>query len=109
MGRLFFTMSTFPKPKYFIQNGVRRALIARELGQTTIRANIYRQAGGAILGQQVELNQLYSPKTEVDRDTRYNSLKLRIAAEGQLREIELEPLGEQGQPHAVELAQVLLV
>lgn len=87
---------------YYIQNGVRRALAAREAGQQTVRARIYLSGKRPVL-RRLNLEDLRSPKWKVKTDARF----LRI--EPPIHEpIEVEPFGEIGQSRSVPLSEVEL-
>jgi hypothetical protein len=55
---------------YYIKEGVRRSVAAREAGLTDIPAIIVEQ-GKADVQTRISLVQLYSPKSTVPRDYRY--------------------------------------
>ena len=88
---------------YYIQNGVRRALAAREAGQLTIRAYINRPGQRPTL-RRVSLEQLFLPKRRVEIDARYMRIQPPIR-----EPIEVDPLGQPGQGRAVPLQDVRLV
>jgi len=78
------------KEKLYIQNGVRRALAAREAGRKTIGA-LFHSAGTKPKRRRVSLDQLYSPKAKVEQDARFFRIQLPIE-----EPIEVELLGQPG-------------
>jgi hypothetical protein len=89
--------------KFFIQNGVRRALASREDGRKTVPAILYREGRPPELFPRMRLSKLYTSKKGVPRDVRFLRIVPPIESP-----IEIEPLGEAGQPRAVPLAFVQL-
>jgi len=90
--------------KFFIQSGVRRALACREAGRKTVPAVVYRPGQPPTFHRRMSLAKLCSPKATVERDARF----LRIVPPVD-EPIEVEPLGERGQPRSVPLSKVRLV
>jgi hypothetical protein len=97
------------EPEYYIQDGVRRAVAAREAGWSDIPARLIEQ-GKADLFFRVALSQLYSPKDFILRDYRYirNVEYPTLVLRTQPPAIEIEQLGTPGQSAVVPLAQVIL-
>jgi hypothetical protein len=96
-------------PSYYIANGVRRCVAAREAGLIDIPAIIY-EAGKLPRATRLRLTDLYSPKAAIVRDVRYlrdNEYPTRVL-QTQPPPIEVEPLGLPGQTKAVPLVQVVL-
>jgi len=97
-------------PQFFIQQGVRRCVAAREAGLTDIPAIIY-EPGQPPCRARIALADLHSPKLSIARDFRYirgceyptKVLKTEPPP------IEVEPLGLPGQKKMVPLFQVGLV
>ena len=89
--------------KYFIQDGVRRALASREDRRKTVPAVIIREGEKKVYRSHVDLNELYTSKRTVERDLRF----LRIVSPI-YEHIILEPLGVRGQPSAIPLSKVRL-
>lgn len=88
---------------FYIQNGVRRALAAREAGQQTIRALVHKAGKRPVL-RRLDLDLLYSPKSRVESDARFLRIRPPIKTP-----IEVEPLGEPDQSRTVPLVDVDLV
>ena len=97
--------------QYYIENGVRRAVAARESNMHEIAAYVYelRSKPRLIL---VSLDDLHSPKTSLSKsDRRYvRALKgmASVQSAANVPPIDVQPLGEKGQKAAVPLAQVTL-
>ena len=97
-------------PQYFIEQGVRRCVAAREAGLSDIPAIIY-EPGKPPAKARIPLDQLHSPKTSVPRDARYiryaeyPTLVLRTEPPP----IHVQPLGLPRQPKSVPLRRVALV
>lgn len=97
-------------PQYFIHQGVRRSVAARECGLTDIPALI-RELGKTRILANVPLDQLHSPKPFILRDhryiryTEYPTQVLRTTPPP----IEVEPLGQPGQKKSTPLALVKLL
>jgi hypothetical protein len=96
-------------PQYYIQQGVRRAVAAREAGLTEIPARLV-EAGKPDMMLRVALTQLHSPKRQIARDYRYirDSEYPTQVLKTEPPPIAIEPLGAPGQSSAIPLAQVLL-
>lgn len=88
---------------FFILNGVRRALAAREAGRKTISAIICREGRPPEHRPRMRLDQLYSSKREVEKDDRYARIDLPI-----VQPITVEPIRARGQQPSVPLGQVVL-
>jgi RHS repeat-associated protein len=95
------TASTLPQ--YYIENGVRRCVACQQAGLTQIPATIY-QAGQAPVNTTLNLNQLFSPKTELLLNQRFLNIQPPIQVP-----IQVQPLGLPGQLPTVPLNQVRLV
>jgi hypothetical protein len=91
------------KSKFFILNGVRRALVAREAGRKTISAIIYREGKAPQKRPRMRLSQLHSPKHAVEMDDRYLSIELPLH-----EPITVEPLRARGQQSSTPLGKVIL-
>lgn len=91
------------KEEFYILNGVRRALTAREAGRKTIRA-LFHKSGMKSKQRRVSLDQLFSPKTKVELDARFFRIQTPIE-----EPIEIELLGQSGQMPVVPLTKVKLV
>ena len=91
------------KAEYYIQNGVRRSVATREAGLTDIPATIYR-AGQAPAKTTLRLDQLFSPKPEIEANQRFLNIDPPIHTP-----IEVEPLGLPGQTSTVPLNQVRII
>jgi RHS repeat-associated protein len=84
-------------PKYYIENGVRRAVAAREAGLTDIPATIY-QPGQPPVDTRIPLDQLYSPKPSIPADNRYFQNNLAPTLSGSdPPPIQVQPMGLPGQ------------
>jgi hypothetical protein len=97
--------------QYYIEGGVRRAVAARESGLTAISAFLY-ETGKPQQLIVASLTDLHSPKTSVSQsDWRYRRAARGMASvlgRAKMPPIDLQPLGEKGQPSTVPLAQVTL-
>lgn len=91
------------KSKFFILNGVRRALVAREAGEETVPATVYREGCAPVSCPQMCLSKLYSPKRSVPNDSRLAAIQLPIC-----EPIEVEALHSRGQQPSIPLARVRL-
>src|SRR5437879_2934070 len=98
------------KPQYYILEGVRRSVAAREAGLKDILAQIIR-AGTPDVFVRIPVDQLHSRKQQIPRDhryiryTEYPTLVLKT----QPPPIAVELLGLPGQQPTVPIAQVLLM
>ena len=95
---------------YYIQQGVRRCVAARDAGNSDIPAILF-EPGQPPVQMQVSLHQLYSPKRFVLRDARYIrdiEYPTRVL-QTVPPPIEIEPLGAPRQTSSIPLAQVRLV
>ena len=99
--------------EFFIENGVHRAVAARENGLRRLSAVLY-EPGQAPRTVYVALDQLFSPKASISRsDPRHNYPALERAmgtTVGRMRipPIDLQPRGIPGQPASIPLAQVTI-
>src|SRR5205085_6469617 len=96
-------------PQYFIKDGVRRSVAARDAGLKTIPGRII-EAGMADLFTRLALDQLHSPKREILRDYRYirhTEYPTRVLKTDP-PPIEVEALGLPNQPPSVPLSRVAL-
>jgi len=89
--------------RFYILNGVRRAVAVREAGRRTIQAWIHRSGKSRVL-RRLALKQLFSPKAQVELDARFYRVLLPIRTP-----IDVEPLGELGQLPVIPLSKVELV
>lgn len=89
---------------FFILDGVRRALAAREAGRKTVPAIVFREGQAPELRPRMPLASLYSPKDAVTYDLRFLQIVPPID-----EPIKVEPLGARAQPRSVRLAAVRLV
>lgn len=106
---------TAPLSKYYIADGVHRAVAARENGLARIPAKL------VIQGQPDQLihvspDQLHSPKASISRTVtarrNYPALETAMATpagRAKVSAIEVQPLGASGQTASVPLAQVKIV
>jgi hypothetical protein len=99
--------------EFFIENGVHRAVAARENGLKALPAILY-EPGQPPRQIWVPLDRLHSPRTSVSRsDQRHNYPALEqamgtVAGRMRMPPIEVQPLGLQGQPPSVPLDQVTI-
>jgi hypothetical protein len=100
-----------PHLQYYIENGVRRAVAARESGVQTIAAYLY-DAGKKPQLIAVDLDDLHSPKSSISQSDRRYVRALKGMGSAQARAkvppIDVQPLGDKGQKSTVPLAQVAL-
>jgi hypothetical protein len=102
-----------PPPQYYIEDGVHRAVAAREHRLRLIPAVLY-EPGAPPRTIYVALDQLWSPRTTVSRsDPRHNYPALEAAmgtAAGRARmpPISIQPHGIPGQTASIPLSQVLI-
>ena len=97
-------------PRYYILQGVRRCVAAREVGRVDVPANIHEPGKSAVFAR-VPLDQLESPKTFVLRDyryIRYSEYPIQVMKKEPFP-IDVEPLGLPGQKKTTALAQVRLL
>ncbi len=97
-------------PQYYIQQGVRRCVAAREAGKADIPA-IINEPGKAPVVARIPLDQVHSPKSFVLRDfryIRYCEYPTRVL-KTEPPPIEVERLGLPGQKKTTALAQVSLI
>ena len=95
--------------QYYIKEGVRRAVAAREAGRKDIRAKIIED-GKPDVFTRIPLDQLHSPKPMVLRDHRYirNTEYPTLVLGTEPPAIGVEVLGAPRQSRAIPLSQVLL-
>jgi hypothetical protein len=97
--------------QYYIENGVRRAVAARESNVQQIPVYVY-EIGKKPRLTMVDLDTLHSPKTVISQSDRRYVRALQGMASAQARAkvppIDVQPLGEKGQKPTVPLAQVAL-
>jgi hypothetical protein len=97
-------------PQYYILQGVRRCVVARDAGLQDIPATIY-VPGKTPVTTRIPLSQLHSPKQAILRDyryiryTEYPTLVLKTVPSP----IAVEPLGTPGQKQTTPIAQVMLL
>jgi hypothetical protein len=101
-------MSPSQLPAYYIAEGVRRAVAAREAGLADILAIIVAPGKRDRL-ERIPLDQLRSPKDLIYRDGRYLRVEIATKAGKAITPIEVQPFGLPGQLPAVELRQVQLL
>jgi hypothetical protein len=98
---------------YFIENGVHRAVAARENGLKAIPAILY-EPGQPPRQIWVAIDCLHSPKESISRsDARHNYPALEQAmgtplGRRRIPPLDVQPLGLQGQPSSVPLDQVTI-
>jgi hypothetical protein len=88
-------------PQYYISDGVRRSLAARESNISFVRALLKRE-GMPDQFTQVHLDQLHSPKASID----LGDARFRPTLTPNYTPIEIEPLGLPGQSQTVPLLDV---
>jgi hypothetical protein len=94
---------TLPTPQYYIQEGVRGSVAVREAGLTEVPATIFRE-GQAPVTTTLPINQLFSPKDAILRDSRFLSIQPPIQVP-----IRVQPLGLPGQGQPIPLLDVKLL
>jgi hypothetical protein len=96
-------------PQYFIKDGVRRSVAAREAGLSDIPARIV-ELGKPDFVTRIRLDQLHSPKPVVLRDLRYiRGVEYpTFVLKTEPPPIDVELLGTSGQGSSVPLSQVVL-
>jgi hypothetical protein len=97
--------------EYFIEEGVRRAVAAREAGVTKIFAVVH-EPGHPPKKMAVNIDALHSPKAAISAsDPRYlkaaQGMQTALARAG-VPPIDVQLLGEPGQPRSIPLSQVRL-
>src|SRR5438552_8835068 len=96
-------------PQFYIKEGVRRCVAAREAGRPDIPAKIV-ELGKPDVITRIPLDQLHSPKFEILRDYRYIRYSeyptLVLKTEPDLISVEL--LGAPGPNQSIPLSQVVL-
>jgi hypothetical protein len=97
------------KTLFYIKEGVRRAVAAREAGLSSIPARII-ELGKPDVDTRVLLDQLYSPKRVIPRDYRYirDTEYPTLVLKTEPPPLDIEPLGAPGQAASIPLAQVIL-
>jgi hypothetical protein len=96
-------------PQYYIEQGVRRAVAAREAGLSDIPAVIY-EPGMPPVAARIALTDLHSPKAAIARDYRYirdTEYRTRVL-KTEPPAIFVQPLGLAGQKKTTPLLQVVL-
>jgi hypothetical protein len=99
--------------EFFIENGVHRAVAARENGLRVIPA-ILHEPGQPPRQVYIPLDCLHSPRRSISRsDPRHNYPALEQAmgtplGRSRVPPIEVQPLGLPGQPASILLAQVMI-
>lgn len=93
---------TRPAPRYFVMNGVRRALACLMAELDSVPAVLYRE-GRSPLTFQVPLAWLYVPANKATVPLNHRLLRIEPPI---LVPIEVEPLGRRGQPRSIPLASV---
>jgi len=96
-------MQIFGRGKYFISDGARRSIVALNSGQKSINALLVRP-GMKDMNLTVRHKDLFSPKSTVVRDARFNNIKPPIQ-----RPIEVQPRGLPGQGNSIPLSDVKLL
>lgn len=96
-------------PQYYILEGIRRCVAAREAGLKDIRAQIIR-VGKPDVFARIPLDQLHSRKHWIPRDSRYIRYTEypTLVLKTEPPPIAVEPLGLPGQQPSVPIPQVLL-
>jgi len=96
-------------PQYYIYQGVRRSVAARDAGLSDIPAIIVED-GKADLLTRISLHQLHSPKHEILRDYRYirNTEYPTLVLKTEPPPIIVEPSGARGQGPVIPISQVVL-
>ena len=92
---------------YFIENGVRRSVVTREAGGSTIEATIYRE-GQSPVTETLRLDQLHSPKPEIPVDTRYLNIQPPIQTPIQVQPLGLPGQGVVGHRHSGAISSVIV-
>jgi hypothetical protein len=98
---------------YYIEDGVHRAVAARECRLKVVPATLY-EPGQRPRTVHVRLDQLHSPKSSISRsDPRHNYPALEAAmstplGRSKIVPISLQPLGAPGQTASIPLAQVVI-
>ena len=87
--------------RYYIQSGVRRALVSLAAGRKTIPAHVHREGRKPEYHARLKIDQLYTSKRTVECDLRFLRIVPPITDP-----IEVEPLGARGQSSAIPLAAV---
>jgi hypothetical protein len=85
---------------YYIENGVRRAIVCREAGLIEIPGLVF-EPGRPPAYEMLKLVDLYSPKTSIRDDARFRRIALPIHTP-----IHVQPLGERGQTASIPLKDV---
>jgi hypothetical protein len=96
-------------PQYYILQGVRRSVAARDAGLSDIPAFIVEEGKADVLTR-IPLYQLHSPKHEILRDYRYirdTEYPTRVL-KTEPPPIIVEPLGAPGQGQSIPISQVVL-
>ena len=96
-------------PQYYIKQGVRRSVAAREAGLIDMPATIVEDGKADVLTR-ILLDQLHSPKREILRDYRYirNTEYPTRVLKTQPPPIIVEPLGLPRQGSSIPISRVVL-
>lgn len=100
--------------QFYIENGVFRAVAARENGLPMIQAVLY-ESGLSPRMIWVKLDQLHSPRASISRSNKRHNYPALEAAMGtaqgraKMPPIDIQPLGSPGQSASVPLAQVVIL
>jgi hypothetical protein len=98
-----FLSKVLPETQYFISSGVQRSLSSLQNGSSEIPATIVRP-GQSDVQATLRLDQLFSPKFDVPRDSRLLGITPPIQIP-----IEVQPRGLPGQPASIPLDQVKIL
>lgn len=96
-------LQIFDRAKHFISDGVRRSMVALNSGQKSVNA-VLVVPGMKDVNLTVRLKDLFSPKSTVIRDGRFNNIKPSVQ-----RPIEVQPRGLPGQGNSIPLKDVKLL
>jgi hypothetical protein len=96
-------------PQYYIKQGVRRSVAARDAGLSDIPAIIVEEGKADVLTR-IRLDQLHSPKHEILRDYRYirNTEYPTRVLKTEPPPILVERLGSPGHGPSIPISQVIL-
>lgn len=102
-------MASSGRPQYYVLDGVRRSVAARDAGLHDIPAQV-QVPGQSDVWTRLDLDQLHSPKPFILRDSRYiRDTEYRTAVlKTQPPSILVEPLGSPGQTGSVPLGHVIV-
>jgi hypothetical protein len=99
--------------EFYIENGVHRAVAARENGLKVIPGILY-EPGRPPRTVWIPIDQLHSPRVSISRsDPRHNYPALEVAmgtalGRSRIPPIEVQPLGVAGQPPSIPLSPVTI-